>query len=156
MILSSASIASDWNLPRFPLLSECLPCAVFKVRARLPLVLRTSRSYAGRCPSEPAAASRMLRILPRVLGCPSSFGRVAATRAGVLRNRQPLVGCFASSLACPAFRPGPEFSLSRTLKTIQKYESQSVYQLVLRLPPLPLQLPAMLSGNSSPDIDLRI
>ena len=34
MILSSTSIASDWNLLRFPLLSECLPCAVFKVRAR--------------------------------------------------------------------------------------------------------------------------
>ena len=68
MILSSASSASDFSLPRSPLLSECLPCAVFKVRARLPLVLRTSRSYAGQCPSEPATASRMLRILPRVPG----------------------------------------------------------------------------------------
>ena len=34
MILSSASSASDFSLPRSPLLSECLPCAVFKVRAR--------------------------------------------------------------------------------------------------------------------------
>ena len=32
--MSSASFASDWNLPRSQLLSECLPCAVFKVRAR--------------------------------------------------------------------------------------------------------------------------
>ena len=60
MILSSASSASDFSLPRSPLLSECLPCAVFKVRR-------------------------------------------------------------------PAFRPGSESSLSRTLKTIQKYEFQSVY-----------------------------
>ena len=56
---------------------------------------------------------------------PSPSGRVAATRTGVLRNRQPLVGCFASSLVC-GLSPAIEFPLSRTLKTIQKYESVSI------------------------------
>ena len=36
--MSSASFASDWNLPRSQLRSECLPCAVFKVRRRTLLV----------------------------------------------------------------------------------------------------------------------
>ena len=42
---------------------------------------------------------------------------------------------------------GIELSLSRTLKTIQKYESQSVYQLVLRLPSLSLRLPAIFTWS---------
>ena len=58
--------ASDWNLPRFRASSECLPCAVFKVRARLP---------------------------------PRPCGRVAATRRAS-QMAAPLVGRFASSLAC--------------------------------------------------------
>ena len=34
------------------------------MRSRLPLILRMSRSYAGRFPSEPTTASRTLRVLP--------------------------------------------------------------------------------------------
>ena len=110
--MSSASFASDWNLPRSQLLSECLPCAVFKVRARLPLALRASRSYAGRYPSEPAAASRMLRILPRVLG-PSTQLRVFASAnpqndTEVRVSVSILIGltaCFAfASPACQVIR----------------------------------------------------
>ena len=47
--MSSASFASDWNLPRSQLLSECLPCAVFKVRAS---VLRSHLSFRFREPSK--------------------------------------------------------------------------------------------------------
>ena len=67
---SSATSVSDWMPPLRSLLSECLPCAVFKVRARLPpRPCGAGRSYAGRSPAEPATASRMLRILPHGL-CP--------------------------------------------------------------------------------------
>ena len=59
--------AFDWNLgSSLKQFSECLPCAVFKVRARLP---------------------------------PRPCGRVAATRRAS-QMAVPLVGRFASSLAC--------------------------------------------------------
>ena len=66
-----------------------------------------------------------------MLGCLSPFGRVAAVRAGILRNRQPLFG------ACALPR-----GFMRTLKTIQRSERlsssfQSVCQSVLQALALP-------------------
>ena len=58
--------ASDWNLPLRSCFFYVFPVQFSRCVLGCPLALRAGRSYAGRCPSEPATASRMLRILPRV------------------------------------------------------------------------------------------
>ena len=65
-------------------------CAVFKVRVRLPLILRMSRSYAGRYPSKPTTASRMLRILPHGQ-CPDPFAAASPSLPDRPSNGLPSV-----------------------------------------------------------------
>ena len=129
------------------------------MRYRLPLALRTSRSYAGRYPSEPAAASRTLCVLPH----------------------RPVPAPICCRHFFPPDRPNNglpsalhgftnvEVSLLRTLKTIQRFESVrymnwSYGSVRLLFPSVSLPLPCSLgyrfrlsvSGFSIPHSSLLI